>query len=196
MVVICAVSLPAANASAAEPADDWAPLTASVGLQMWQPVYVSETADRSSADPSIKPTIGGVLKLNYLLTENIGAHLRGTYGVHSTTVPNRNASGQAWAVGLGLDVYHHLGQAVLWSNTMGLAAGQSKIAFEGVGGPDVTSIGAYFITTLDVTLFGPVGVWMDWGCQVVGPSMAKAAGSDISVWHINPLGAGGMRVSF
>ena len=54
----------------------------------------------------------------------------------------------------------------------------------------------YFITTFDVTVWGPMGIWMDWGCQVVGPSFGSSAAGDVNVWHINPLGAGGMRMSF
>lgn len=193
--LVASLFLLANPALAADDQGEWANLTTAVGLQMWQPIYVSETQDKSAADPAIKPTVGGVLKLNYIFGDNMGLHFRGTYGVHSATVPNRDTEGQAWAVGLGMDVFHTLSDKVLLSNSMGLGYGQSSMEFEGLKGPDTSSIGAYFITTIDITVFGPVGFWMDWGCQVVGPSSASPESGDISVWHINPLGAGGLRIS-
>ena len=41
-----------------------------------------------------------------------------------------------------------------------------------------------------------VGAVVKSGHHVVGPSFGDADSGDISVWHINPLGAGGMRISF
>jgi len=195
LYLVCLMTLGAGQAVAADDDGKWPALSTAVGLQMWQPIYMGGTADMSAVDPAVKPTIGGVLKVNYLFGENMGAHFRGTYGVHSTTAPNRDAEGEAWAVGLGMDVFHAISDKVLLSNTMGFGYGQSSAKFEGAQGPDTTSLGAYFITTLDITVFGPVGFWMDWGCQVVGPSTAKYNDGEITTWHINPLGAGGLRIA-
>ena len=86
---------------------------------------------------------------------------------------------------------------------MGLAYGQNTATVDELEQPSVTTLGAYFVTGLDITVMGPMGVWMDWGCQVVGPSFAtipEAAGGteefEASSWHINALGAGGMRFAF
>tara|TARA_B100001093_G_scaffold196642_1_gene188956 strand:+ start:34 stop:495 length:462 start_codon:yes stop_codon:yes gene_type:complete len=143
-----------------------------------------------------KPTIGGVLKLNKTLTDVLGMHLRGSYGVHKSETPNRDGDGQAWAVGAGMDFYVTLSKKAQWSNTFGIGYSQSSIEFGGVDGTDLKSIGGYFVTTFDVTVYGPIGIWMDWGCQIVGPSMGESDAGDISVWHINPMGAGGMRMDF
>ncbi len=194
-----------AEETSTEAAAEWSNLTVSVGLQMWRPMYAS-IGSRSGADPDAEettfvevrelPTIGGVLKVNYAFNDVVGMHVRGTYGVHSSTVPDRNASGSAFAAGLGVDFHHTITDRVLWSNTMGLAYGQSKGTFKADDEGELTSIGAYFITTFDVTVFGSMGVWMDWGCQVVGPSFGDTPAGDVTYYHINPLGAGGMRISF
>ena len=99
---VSAIALTTTSSMAAEGEGKWADLSTAVGLQMWQPIYVATTSDGTAPDPAIKPTVGGVLKLNYIFGENMGLHFRGTYGVHSATVPNRDAEGQAWAVGLGM----------------------------------------------------------------------------------------------
>jgi hypothetical protein len=168
----------------------WSQWTASAGLQMWRPMYAVE------GDAFTKPTIGAVVKVNTLFNDVVGMHLRGAYGVHMAEVPRRKAEGRAFALGLGLDFHHSLGKKAQWSNTFGVGYGQSTIEFAGVKGVDLTSLGAYFVTTFDVTVWGPMGIWMDWGCQVVGPSFGSSQTGDISVWHINPLGAGGMRMNF
>ena len=43
---------------------------------------------------------------------------------------------------------------------------------------------------------GAMGIWMDWGCQTVGPMWAEPQGTEVKTWQINPLGAGGMRYLF
>ena len=101
-----------------------------------------------------------------------------------------------------MDVFHAINRKVMWSNSMGLGYAQSQATFLDADtvdteGPDATSIGAYFITTFDVTMFGDLGFWMDWGCQVVGPTTARDAANEKStIWHMNPMGAGGFRYSF
>ena len=178
----------------------WPTLTVQPGLQMWTPVY-------SSAEGVLRPqsTIGGVLKVNYALNETYGVHLRGAYGANSTTehTPTTTTSFAAWAVGLGVDFSAALGDRVNWTNTMGLGLGKNNSKLEDVDLPEVTTMGAYFVTGLDVTIMGSMGVWMDWGCQVVGPSTATvpsqpggAGEAEVSTWHINALGAGGMRLAF
>lgn len=181
------------NAIAQEKEEAWSSLTVQAGLQMWRPMYA---VGQDTVEVADKPTVGGVLKVNKAFNDTFGAHVRGTYGVHSADIPDRTSSGTAWAAGLGMDFHHTLSNKVLWSNTFGVAYGQTSAEFNDVSGPDLTSVGAYFITTFDVTIFGNMGIWMDWGCQVVGPSFGDADSGDISVWHINPLGAGGMRISF
>ena len=147
-------------------------------------------------DAADKAVIGGVLKLHTHFNDKIGMHVRGTYGVHQHDFGIKESKGDAYALGMGIDFYHALSNRILWSNTFGIAFGQSKGEINGVSGPTLNSVGAYFITTIDVTVMGPMGIWMDWGCQVVGPSFATYDGKDLSIWHINPLGAGGMRISF
>ena len=195
LFVVLLIGLPAApNVSMAEDTKDgWSAWTASFGLQMWRPMYA---VGEQSVEVADKPTIGGVVKVNHALNDTFGMHVRGTFGVHSAEVPDRESSGDAWAAGLGLDFHHALSNKVLWSNTFGLAYGKSSAEFNKVSGPELTSVGAYFITTFDVTVWGNMGIWMDWGCQVVGPSFADTDAGDVNVWHINPLGAGGMRISF
>lgn len=188
------------SGEAASDAAQWPSLTVQPGLQMWTPIY-------SSTEGVLRPqsTIGGVLKVNYALNETYGVHLRGAYGGNSTTEhsPPSTTSFAAWAVGLGVDFSAALGDRVNWTNTMGLGLGKNNSKLEDADQPEVTTMGAYFVTGLDVTIMGSMGVWMDWGCQVVGPSTAtipeQAGGGgefEVSTWHINALGAGGMRLAF
>ncbi|MEE2788394.1 MAG: hypothetical protein VX589_13710 [Myxococcota bacterium] len=172
----------------------WSDYYVSAGLQMWRPMFA--VGDATAVEATDKAVIGGVIKVQTNLTEVMGLHLRGTYGMHKHDLGNRKSEGDAWATGLGMDFYYAINDKVMWSNTFGLAYGQSKAEANGIEGPTLKSLGAYFITTFDVTVAGPMGIWMDWGCQVVGPSFATYGGQDLSLWHINPLGAGGMRISF
>ena len=178
----------------------WPNFTVQPGLQMWTPLYAGN-------DGSLRPqsTIGGLIKVNYAFTDNLGAHVRGVYGGNKTTdhIPSVDRSFNAWAAGLGLDFHASIGDRVQWVNTMGLAYGQNTATVDELEQPSVTTLGAYFVTGLDITVMGPMGVWMDWGCQVVGPSFAtipETAGGteefEASSWHINALGAGGMRFAF
>jgi len=193
-IAVSFIGVTVANAEETSQLDDAWKNTASVGLQMWRPVYAS--GDANSLEVADKPTIGAVIKVAHSLNETFAMHVRGAYGVHSQEVPNRESAGSAWALGLGMDFQHAISSKALWSNTFGLAYGKAKGEFNDVEGPELTSIGAYFITTFDVTIYGPMGIWMDWGCQVVGPSFASTDAGDVNIWHINPLGAGGMRISF
>ena len=179
--------------------DVWSDWYVSAGLQMWRPVFVTDQGgDKGLAiDAGDKAVIGGVVKLHTHFNDKIGMHVRGNYGVHSHDYgKDKTSEGDAWTVGLGVDFYHALSTRILWSNTFGVAYGQTNGKINDNDGPTLNTVGAYFITTLDVTLMGPMGIWMDWGCQVVGPSFATYKGEDLSIWHINPMGAGGMRISF
>ena len=173
----------------------WSDYYVSAGLQMWRPMFA--VGESKSLEAFDKAVIGGVLKVQTHINDVMGVHVRGTYGVHKHELPgDRSTEGDAWSTGLGMDFYYAINDKVLWSNTFGLAYGQSKAEMNGIDGPTLKSFGAYFITTFDVTVAGPMGIWMDWGCQVVGPSFATSGGEDVSLWPINPLGAGGMRISF
>ena len=190
-LLVSMLSLPAAFADDKPAAqEDWSEWSASVGLQMWRPMYAGD------GEVIDKPTIGAVLKVNKMVNDVVGMHVRGTFGLHRAELPRRDSKGSAWAAGVGLDFHYTISNKAQWYNTFGLAYGQSSIEFAEVEGTDPKSLGAYFITTFDVTVWGNMGIWMDWGCQVVGPSFASSDDGDINVWHINPLGAGGVRISF
>ena len=197
---VVAPAEPATQTPQAASADaTWPTMTIQPGLQMWTPVY-------AGADGSLRPqsTVGGVLKVNYALNEPFGLHVRGAYGGNTTKdhTPAVTTNFAAWAVGLGVDFSATLGDRVSWTNTMGVGYGRNNSQIDDGDQPEVTALGAYFVTGLDVTIMGSMGVWMDWGCQVVGPSTAMIpatageAAFEASTWHINALGAGGMRLAF
>lgn len=187
-----------------EKEEKWAKLTIQPGLQMWQPLYYS------NGNIAMKPTIGLVTKVHYALTDMFGIHVRGTYGLNQVEIEGvQNENYSAYAAGLGADFFIALGDKAMWYNTMGVGFGQSTASTETTGanavkGPEntLTTVGAYFVTGFDVKVFGNMGVWMDWGCQVVGPTFGEVkmasdtAAIKVSTFHINPVGAGGMRISF
>ena len=187
-----------------EKEEKWAKLTIQPGLQMWQPLYYS------NGNVAMKPTIGLVTKVHYALTDMFGVHIRGTYGLNQVEIEGtQNESYSAYAAGLGADFFIALGNKAMWYNTMGVGFGQSTASTESTGANPVenpentlTTVGAYFVTGFDVKVFGNMGVWMDWGCQVVGPTFGEvkmtnnSEAIEVSTFHINPVGAGGMRISF
>ena len=129
----------------------------------------------------MKPTIGLVTKVHYALTDMFGIHVRGTYGLNQVEIEGvQNENYSAYAAGLGADFFIALGDKAMWYNTMGVGFGQSTASTETTGanpgkGPEntLTTVGAYFVTGFDVKVFGNMGVWMDWGCQVVGPTFGE-----------------------
>jgi len=172
----------------------WSQLTVTFGPQMWQPLYA--TSDGVVAP---KGTLGLVAKVHYGLTDMFGVHARGAYGFNKDEFPGRTADYNSWAAGIGADFFIALGDKAMWYNTMGLGYGQSSVTVTS-NTNTLTSLGAYFVTGFDVQLMGNMGVWMDWGCQIVGPTSGTVtiagASQEVSTYHINPLGAGGMRISF
>jgi opacity protein-like surface antigen len=191
------------TASAEEGADkkdaSWAKLTIQPGLQMWQPMYAD-----SNGIVAMKPTIGLVTKVHYALTDMFGFHVRGTYGVNKMVDATGTSNYAAWAAGLGADFFFSIGDKAMWYNTMGLGYGSSTADINSKKS-SLASVGAYFVTGFDVKVFANMGIWMDWGCQVVGPttgsvtitdSMGNSSSKEVSTYHINPLGAGGMRIAF
>lgn len=175
--------------------EEWSKIHLAAGFQMWR-------VEAATDDGGLQPfnLVGLVLKPHYAFGENMGAHLRAAYGFNSIDLPTADTSVNGWALAAGLDSFFHIGKQVLWYNTVGLGFQQVGASITPEGGteadqPTTTSFGAYFITSLDVTMFGPVGMWMDWGCQVVGPTSAETEAGDVSAWEINPLGAGGFRLS-
>jgi hypothetical protein len=174
--------------------NSWAKLTITPGLQMWQPLYAD-----SNGIVAPKGTLGLVTKVHYGLTDMFGVHVRGAYGFNKDEIPGRNADYKAWAAGIGADFFIAISDKAMWYNTMGLGYGQSSVTIADATNT-LTSLGAYFVTGFDVKVMGNMGVWMDWGCQVVGPTTGtvtiNSKEESISTYHINPLGAGGMRLSF
>lgn len=169
----------------------WASVSLSPGLQMWRSVV---TDDAGVIDqPNV---IGLVLKAQLALTDMIAVHARGAYGWNSVASPTLDREVKVWMAGIGFDMYFALGKHVVWYNTMGLGFEQAMLHQMGRDQPKMSNPGAYFVTTLDITMFGNVGMWMDWGCGVVGPAFATTPAGDVKTWHINPLGAGGFRFSF
>lgn len=185
---------PAAHADeAAASVETWGDLNVTAGLQMWTPVLVAEPGAVEKHQ-----VIGPVVKVHYAFSEMVGAHVRGTIGYNNLETPTVEIKTSAWAGAIGLDVYKALGRSAMWYNTVGFGIGGGRIEQEDLRNdhPDTTFFGPYFVTGFDVTLMGSMGVWMDWGCQAVGPVSASVEAGDVKTWHINPLGAGGMRYLF
>ena len=157
---------------------------------MWQPLFVTPDGQVEQ-----KAIIGAVAKVHYSLTDMFGVHVRGTYGLNDVDTPIQNQSYSAWAAGLGADFFISIGDKAMWYNTMGLGYGNSTTELSSKSAK-LDMFGAYFVTGFDVKVFGNMGVWMDWGCQVVGPANGSIDAGDVKTFHINPLGAGGMRLSF
>ncbi len=169
----------------------WPRLTISPGFQMWRAVAATEGGDL--LNPHL---IGIVVKAQMTVSDMVALHIRGAYGLNSTKTPTLEQTAAAWMVGAGLDMYFALGKRVIWYNTMGLGFQQAWLDEDLRDHPKTHNPGAYFVTTLDITMGKGIGMWMDWGCGVVGPAFAKTAGQTSRTWHINPLGAGGFRFSF
>ncbi len=185
----------AQEAKAAD-AEEWGKVNATVGLQMWTPILVTATGEISK--PQL---IGPVVKVHYAFTEMLGAHLRGTWGFNNIEVTpdagdKMEITSSAFAASAGADFYIALGRKAMWYNTIGFAYGSGALEQDDVDHPDTSVFGPYFVTGFDVQLMGAMGVWMDWGCQAVGPVSASPKGAEVKTWHINPLGAGGMRFLF
>ena len=171
--------------------ETWPRFTLSPGLQMWRAVAVDDAGVIDN--PNV---IGLVMKAQRKLNDRMAVHFRGAYGMNSVSSPTIDKDVRVWMAGLGFDMYFAIGRRVLWYNTMGLGFEQAVIHQMGKDQPTMHNPGAYFVTTLDITMFGGIGMWMDWGCGVVGPAFASTPGKDTKTWHINPLGAGGFRFSF
>ncbi|MEK6607654.1 MAG: hypothetical protein AABZ30_08340 [Myxococcota bacterium] len=183
------VPLFAAPARAQESApvveEKWPKLTLSPGLQMWRAAAATKAGAISD-----QPLIGAVVKAHTTFTDDLGAHVRAAYGANSFDTPVATYDVKGWAGAAGLDFIFAIGRRVQWYNTMGL--GFQRVTLEDT---DTNSAGAYFVTSLDVAMTSWMGMWMDWGCQVVGRTWAETAAGDAKTWHINPLGAGGFRFS-
>lgn len=174
----------------------WPSLTVTPGLQMW----MTKTAT-AGGNFMMDSVVGGTLKAHMTFSDRLGAHVRAAYAFNSTETPQAGGDAvttdhKAMAVGAGIDFLHAIGADAVWYNTMGLGYTSSQLDQEGVDNPSTTAIGGYFVTGFDVTVMGSMGVWMDWGCQVVGPVSASTDAGDAKTWHIYPLGAGGMRFGF
>ncbi len=203
VTLLCAPAAYAEEAAAAS-TETWGSLNVTAGLQMWTPVLVAEPGTRASPATIVKPQlIGPVVKVHYAFSEMVGAHVRGTMGFNSIESPGPmdttvEVKSSAWAGAIGLDVYKALGRSAMWYNTVGFGFGGGKLEQDDLPNdhPDTTFLGPYFVTGFDVTLMGSMGVWMDWGCQAVGPVSGTVDAGDVKTWHINPLGAGGMRFLF
>ena len=195
----CFATTTLAEDAKTEEAKSWPKLTVQPGLQMWQPMYAD-----SNGVVAMKPTIGLVTKVHYALTDMFGFHVRGTYGVNKMEDATGTSNYSAWAAGVGADFFIAISDKAMWYNTMGLGYGSSTADINDKKS-SLATMGAYFVTGFDVKVFGNMGVWMDWGCQVVGPTSGtvtitdisgNSSNKDVSTYHINPLGAGGMRISF
>lgn len=185
----------ATPAHAEEEAEKWPSITVTPGLQMWMTKSGLQTGGFQ-----MDSVVGGTLKAHMTFNERLGAHVRGAYALNSTEKP---AGGQtitvdhkAMAFSAGIDFLHAIGADALWYNTMGLGYTSSQLEQKDADHPETTAFGGYFVTGFDVTVVGSMGVWMDWGCQVVGPVTAASDGGDSKTWHIYPMGAGGMRFGF
>lgn len=172
--------------------EKWSKWTLTPGLQMWTPLVATD-----AGEANMQPMIGGVIKIHRKFTDVLGASVRVAYGFNDVEVASGNRTPTALGLGLGIDFYKSIGKQALWYNTYGVGYVRTTNEQEGKANPSMWGVGAYFVTGFDVTFWNSLGAWMDWGCQVVGPSKADSVpGGKVSVWHINPLGAGGLRVSF
>ncbi len=182
----------ATPAHAEEAADTWPSITVTPGLQMWMP----KTATASGGF-MMDSVVGATLKAHMTFNDRLGAHVRGAYAFNSTETPGADkVDHKAMAASAGIDFLHALGADAVWYNTMGLGFTSSQLEQKDVDHPSTSAIGGYFVTGFDVTVMGSMGVWMDWGCQVVGPVSATTDAGDSKTWHIYPMGAGGMRFGF
>jgi len=189
LAVISVLHFSLMQAHAESQEEKWPKITVSAGMQMWSPLF----ADDKAVSKTI-PTIGHVIKAHYGINDLVGFSLRATYGGNKITEGPKETRPEAVGLGLGVDFSKNIGKDVVWVNTAGIGYVRTRRLHS--QNSAMTGIGAYFVTEFDITIAGRFGFWMDWGCQAVGPSSADTPLGKARRWHFNPLGAGGLRISF